>query len=107
MPPSESHKSLVEQLLAVTRQVPAALDAEDFEVLQELAAKTRRISQALAEREPSADDPEALDRLVHARDRIVETMTTLRAGLDALVHERQVLDNRQKVNRAYGAHEAP
>lgn len=104
MPQSESHESLVEKLLAVTQQVPAALDSGNFEGLQELAAETRRISTALAQREPAADDPNALDRLVNARDRILETMTTLRAGLDALARERQVLDTRQRLNKAYGAH---
>lgn len=103
MQQSESHESLVKQLTELTGKVYTAIDAEGPDELAALADKSRSLATSLAEQGPDPDDPEALGRLVNARDRISEARAALLSKRNALVEELHALETRKAIGKAYRA----
>lgn len=102
MPPSENYAGSVKRLIELAEQAQTALDAGDTETFAGLAEENRRVTNTLAELEPTSDDLETLDSLVEARDRIVQARAALESKRTDLVEERQALDARRKIGMAYG-----
>ena len=102
MPPSENYAGSVNRIIALTEKTLAALEAGDTEAFAGLAEENRRVTNRLAEQEPTSDDLETLDLLVEARDRIVQARAALESKRADLVEERRALDARRKVGMAYG-----
>lgn len=102
MPPSENYAGSVNRIIELTEKTLAVLEAGDTEAFSGLAEENRHITKLLAELEPTSDDLETLDLLVEARERIVQVRAALESRHADLVEERQALDARRKIGRAYG-----
>ncbi len=97
---SESFERSVHEIIDLTARVQAALKAGETGALAELAGENRRIRAALEAQEP-ANDPNALDVLLKARERMVETRAALESKRAALAEELRALDVRKKIDKAY------
>lgn len=100
--PSEPHEKLYRQLQEINATVNDLLEKQDYEALPAMLDAQQTIFQDLENAGPCRDKG-LLGLLVETRNRVNDTMRTLKTRRDDLAGQLKTNRNKRKLVRAYGA----